>query len=134
MTVVYAREQALPVEDFRRVLVESGPALVRPVDDPERLKRMVDGAQLIVTARRDGEIVGMARCITDFSWNCYLSELAVSRRAQGLGIGRKLVDEVRRIIGPEVSLVLASFPDATGFYEGIGMARMDDVFWIRRTA
>lgn len=106
--IVYARETALPVEDFRKVLMEAGPGLTRPVDDPDRLRRMIEGAQLVVTARRDGEIVGLARCITDFSWNCYLNELAVSQAAQGLGIGKGLIDKVREILGPEVSLKLTS--------------------------
>ena len=128
MSIVYAREQDLPVADFRRVLVESGPALHRPVDDPGRLARMIAGAQLIVTARRDGNILGVARCITDFSWNCYLSELAVPQAAQGLGIGRALIDKVREIIGPEVSLKLTSAPEAVGFYEKIGMAHNAETF------
>jgi ribosomal protein S18 acetylase RimI-like enzyme len=132
VSIVYAREQGLTVEDFRRVLIESGPALTRPVDDPDRLRRMIDGAQLIVTARRDGEIVGVARCITDFSWNCYLSELAVSQAAQGLGIGKALIDKVREIIGPEVSLKLTSAPEATGFYDRIGMMRSTEAYWFKR--
>lgn len=130
--IVYARETALPVADFRKVLVEAGPGLTRPVDDPNRLGRMIEGAQLVVTARRDGEIVGVARCITDFSWNCYLNELAVSKAAQGLGIGKGLIDKVREILGPEVSLKLTAAAEAVGFYEKIGMPRSADTFWFKR--
>jgi ribosomal protein S18 acetylase RimI-like enzyme len=133
--VVYARELTLAVEDFRRVLVESGLGASRPIDDPARMQAMLSGANLIVTARLaapDAPLVGVARCITDFSWNCYLSELAVSGTAQGLGVGRGLIDEVRRQLGPQVSLILASVPAAVGFYERIGMPRMPDAFWFRR--
>ena len=96
---------------------------------------MLSGSNLIVTARLDrlgAPLVGVARCITDFSWNCYLSELAVSASAQKLGIGKGLLDEVRRQLGPSVSLILASVPDAVGFYERAGMARLPDAFWYRR--
>jgi len=133
--VLYEREQTLGVDEFRQVLVHSGLGATRPVDDEPRLRAMLSGANLIVTARLDrpgAPLVGVARCITDFSWNCYLSELAVSVSAQKLGIGKGLLDEVRRQLGPSVSLILASVPDAVGFYERAGMAQLPDAFWYRR--
>ncbi|MBZ9671339.1 GNAT family N-acetyltransferase [Mesorhizobium sp. B3-2-1] len=133
--VLYAREPALGIPEFRRVLVESGLGEVRPVDDEARLKAMLEGANLIVTARLDMEaapLIGVARCLTDFSWVCYISDLAVSAKAQGLGIGKGLMDEVARQLGPSVAISLISVPDAVGFYERIGMQRMPDAFWISR--
>jgi len=135
LRILYTREPALEVAEFRRVLVESGLGATRPIGDEARLKEMLSGANLILTARLDepGQpLVGIARCITDFSWCCYLSELAVSMSAQGLGIGKGLLDEARRQLGPRVSLILASVPDAVGFYERIGMVRLPDAFWYRR--
>lgn len=130
--IVYARESTVAVADFRRVLVDSGLGAIRPVDDEPRLQTMLDNANLIVTARREGELIGVARCFTDFSWSCYLSELAVSPSAQGLGIGQGLLDEARRQLGPSVSLILASVPEAVGFYERAGMARIHEAFWYKR--
>jgi ribosomal protein S18 acetylase RimI-like enzyme len=134
-SVLYAREPSLSVAEFRRVLIESGLGDRRPIDDEERLALMLFSAGLVVTARVDQPgrpLVGLARCITDFSWCCYLSELAVSASAQGRGIGRGLLDEARRQLGPTVSLVLASYPEAAPFYERVGMDRLSDVFWYRR--
>ena len=134
-SIVYRREATLDVADFRRVLIDSGLGAIRPVDDPPRLQTMLDNANLIVTARReraDGELIGVARCFTDFSWSCYLSELAVSPQAQGLGIGKGLLEETRRQLGPTVSLILASVPEAVGFYERAGMARIHEAFWYKR--
>ena len=127
----YARESALTVAEFRRVLMESGLGTTRPVDDLPRLATMLSGAGLVVTARLarpDGALVGVARCMTDFAWICYLSELAVSKAAQGLGVGQGLLAEVRRQLGPNVSVMLASVPSAVSFYERIGMPRMPDAF------
>lgn len=135
VSVIYSREPALEVADFKRVLVESGLGRIRPVDDEVRLGGLISGASLFVTARLATEgrpLVGVARCITDFSWCCYLSDLAVSASAQGLGIGRGLLDETRRQLGPGVSLTLISLPDAAGFYEKAGMARLSEAFWYRR--
>ncbi|PZV38663.1 GNAT family N-acetyltransferase [Mesorhizobium kowhaii] len=133
--VLYAREPALDIAEFRRVLVESGLGETRPVDDGARLQAMLAGANLVLTARLDVEgkpLIGVARALTDFSWVCYISELAVSQSAQGLGIGKGLMDEARRQLGPSVAISLISMPDAVGFYERIGMMRMPDAFWFSR--
>lgn len=133
--VLYAREAALDIDEFRRVLVESGLGESRPVDDAARLQAMLAGANLVLTARLDVEgkpLVGVIRAMTDFSWVCYISELAVSRSAQGLGIGKGLMDEARRQLGPSVAISLISMPDAVGFYDRIGMKRMPDAFWFSR--
>lgn len=133
--VLYAREPTLPVAEFRRVLVESGLAALRPVDDAARLQEMLDGAGLIVTARLDSPdrpLVGIARSVTDGAWCCYLSDLAVCASAQRMGIGQGLLDETRRQIGPGVTLLLISVDGAVGFYERAGMTRLRNAFWQRR--
>ena len=135
--ILTARERDLDVAEFRRVLVESGLGATRPVDDAPRLKHMLAEANLVMTARLavpGRPLVGLARGITDFTWVCYLSELAVTRSAQGLGAGRALLDAARAELGPRVALVLASMPDVVGFYEQVGMERLPDCFWYRRTA
>ncbi|MER9234912.1 GNAT family N-acetyltransferase [Mesorhizobium sp. M0622] len=133
--VLYASEPGLGTAEFRRVLVESGLGANRPVDDESRLRAMLARAGLVLTARLDAPgkpLVGVARGVTDFSWVCYISELAVSVSAQGLGIGKGLMDEARRQLGPSVAISLISMPDAVGFYERIGMTRMPDAFWFGR--
>ncbi|MES0009323.1 GNAT family N-acetyltransferase [Mesorhizobium sp. C120A] len=133
--IIYAREPELDVAEFRRVLVESTLGETRPVDDDARLQAMLSGANLVLTARLDIEgrpLIGVIRAITDFSWVCYVSELAVSQSAQGGGIGKGLMDEARRQLGPSVAISLISMPDAVGFYERIGMTRMADAFWFSR--
>lgn len=133
--IVCAVEPALRATEFRRILVDSGLGKIRPVDDLPRLQKMLSAADLVLTARRgdaDRTLVGVARCITDFAWCCYLSDLAVGRSAQGLGVGRALLDEARRQLGPAVALMLSSVPEAVGFYERAGMARIEHAFWYRR--
>ena len=133
--VLYAREPELGIAEFRRVLAESGLGDTRPVEDDARLQRMLSGANLVLTARlnvEDQPLIGVIRAVTDFSWVCYISELAVSQSAQGLGIGKGLMDEARRQLGPSVAVSLISMPDAVGFYERIGMKRMADAFWFSR--
>ena len=131
--ITYAVEPDLGVEEFYNVLMESGLAARRPVDQLERLARMLRGANFILTARLDGVLVGVARSITDGAYCCYLSDLAVAKTVQGRGIGRQLIEETRLRLGPEVSVILLAAPDAVAFYEAIQMPRMADCFWYRRT-
>ncbi len=56
---------------------------------------MLAHANLILTARQDGRLVGFARSLTDFCFCCYLSDLAVDKACQGQGIGKRLIEETR---------------------------------------
>ncbi|MFC5586544.1 hypothetical protein ACFPOD_15625 [Nitratireductor kimnyeongensis] len=51
--ILYASEPDLEARAFGRVLQELGLAAIGPIDDEARLKRMIAGAGLIVTARRN---------------------------------------------------------------------------------
>src|ERR1700757_4248835 len=63
----------------------------RPVDDRERMRRMVANANLVITAW-DGELlVGISRSVTDFVYTTYLADLAVRLSHQRQGIGRELI-------------------------------------------
>ena len=133
--VFYGVEPTLDAESFRRVLEESGLGMIRPTGDLVRLQAMLSAADLVITARldaADGAMVGVARCLTDYAWCCYLSDLAVVKAAQGLHIGQGLLGEVRRHLGPRVALILSSVHEAAAFYERAGMERITDAFWFRR--
>ncbi|WP_183434600.1 GNAT family N-acetyltransferase [Methylobacterium sp. R2-1] len=130
--VVYGLEPDLDAETFQGVLVESGLAPRRPAEDLERLDRMLRASDLIVTARLDGRVVGVARTLTDFAFCAYLSDLAVVRDGQGRGIGRRLIAETRAAAGPEASLLLTAAPGIEDYYEAIGMKRVPHAFRIDR--
>ncbi|TFZ60713.1 GNAT family N-acetyltransferase [Methylorubrum sp. Q1] len=126
--LVYGLEPDLDAATFEEVLVESGLDPRRPAADRERLDRILRGSDLIATARRDGRLVGVARTLTDFAFCAYLATLAVARDCQGLGIGRRLIDETRAAVGPEASLLLTAAPGIEGYYEAIGMPRVPHAF------
>ena len=100
MTVTYQSEALFP-EDFVDVLRRSGLAERRPVDDPERIRRMVEGADLTITARDGLRLVGVARSLTDFACCCYLADLAVDPRPPGPRRGRELIRRPPRAAGGE---------------------------------
>ena len=121
MPIVYALEPGLSAQEFRAVLVASTLSVRRPVDEPERLERMLRNADVIVTARDGAQLVGVSRAITEFAFCCYLSDLAVNLDYQRQGIGQRLVAETRAAAGDSASLFLFAAPGAEGYYPMIGM-------------
>lgn len=118
--IVYAREAALPVNDYIDVIGNSTLGTTRPIKDRERVAAMIAGAQLIVSARLDGRCVGLARCLADFAWVAYCGDLAVHNDFQGRGIGQGLLRSCKEILGDGVGMALLSVPDAVGFYDKNG--------------
>lgn len=132
MSIVYAREQSLSVADYVAVLGETIMRAKRPLTNTQRIGEMIAGANFIVTARDDGIILGLARCITDYAWIAYCAELAVKESAQGRGVGAGIMAKIHELLGPKLGLVLISEPSAVGFYERIGLERQDSAFFRTR--
>jgi ribosomal protein S18 acetylase RimI-like enzyme len=127
-SINYKVEPELGVEEFIGVLVRSTLGERRPVSDRDRIDQMLTHANLIITARSQiGELVGVARCVTDFVYCSYLSDLAVDLEFQHRGIGKQLIREVK-IATPKAKLILLSAPDALNYYPKIGMTRSDRCF------
>lgn len=126
----YRRNAPLPAAEVARVFDASG--IRRPSDDLPRIERMFANADLVFSAWHGQRLVGVCRALTDFSYCCYLSDLAVDRAYQHRGIGRTLVERVRQAIGREVSLLLLAAPEAMDYYPRLGFEPVDNGFLIRR--
>lgn len=133
MPISYTLEPHLSVAAFRDILIASTLAERRPVDDFERLERMLRGADIIVTARDGGRLIGVSRALTDFSYACYLSDLAVDLDYQRQGIGKRLIDETRKTAGDCATLILLSAPAAQTYYAKIGMTQVTGGWSIPRS-
>ena len=123
MDVTYQLEHDLNVEEdeFLDLLARSGLAERRPVDEPETIRGMLKHADILVTARVEGRLVGIARAITDYSYCTYLSDLAVDEAYQRRGIGKELVRRTHEATGRRTTLILLAAPKAREYYPHIGM-------------
>ncbi len=91
----------------------------------DRIKRFEDYLRVvIITARDEQKIVGIARAISDLAFATYLSDLAVHEAYQGKGSGRHLIQEAHQAAGLETTLYLVSAPAAESYYPAIGMAHV----------
>ena len=130
--IEYALEPALSAEAFIGVLEASSLAERRPVAERERIETMLRRADIIVTARAGGRLVGVSRAIADFAYCCYLSDLAVDRAFQRRGIGKTLIERTWDAAGRQTTLILLSAPAAVAYYPHIGMTRHDACFTFPR--
>lgn len=132
MMINYAVEERLDIDEFITVLKQSTLGERRPIEDRARIQTMLDNANLIVVARDNGKIIGVSRAITDFSFCCYVSDLAVDASYQRQGIGKKLLEETRKAAGPNAACLLLSAPKAMSYYPHIGMQHLDNAFMFPR--
>jgi ribosomal protein S18 acetylase RimI-like enzyme len=128
--ITYSEDKNQQAKDVAQVFKSSG--LRRPSDDLERVQRMIDHADILITAWDGDTMIGVARAITDFSYCCYLSDLCVDASYQHQGIGTELIRRVQARIGDECSLLLLSAPEAVEYYPRIGFETTDKAFLIRR--
>ncbi|WMJ73185.1 GNAT family N-acetyltransferase [Cytophagaceae bacterium ABcell3] len=127
--IVYQTENNLLAEEFHDILIRSTLGERRPVDDMDKIRAMVENANLIVTARHEGRLVGVARSITDYVYCTYLSDLAVDEAYQKQGIGKELIRQTK-IASPQAKLILLSAPKAIDYYPRIGMERHNNCFFL----
>lgn len=129
----YQLEPQLTPAEFIDVLRRSTLAERRPVDDTACIAKMLQHANLIVTARSSGQLVGVSRAITDFAYCTYLSDLAVDEQFQRQGIGKELIRRTHEAAGLQTMLILLSAPKAREYYPHIGMQQHDSCWIIPRS-
>ncbi|MGH2536764.1 MAG: GNAT family N-acetyltransferase [Candidatus Promineifilaceae bacterium] len=132
MNPAIAYEVNLPVSAAAVAEVFRDSGLSRPVADLARIQRMLDNADVTVTAWDGERLVGVGRALTDFSFCCYLSDLAVARAYQRQGIGREIVAQVQAVIGEESMLLLLATPLAMSYYPHLGFESQDRAWMIPR--
>ncbi len=130
MEIIYSYIKELNPLDVANVFRNSG--IRRPFNDLARIQKMIENADIIITAWHDNKLVGIARALTDYSYCCYLSDLAVDKEYQKIGIGKRLIELLRNIIGEEVALILISAPEAINYYPKVGFEKCERAFIINR--
>lgn len=130
--ITYRHDRAISAEEFVDVLNRSTLGQRRPVDNPSRIKDMLQHGNILITAWSGERLVGVSRALSDFSFCCYLSDLAVDEAFQRKGIGKKLIEETHKVAGENASLILLAAPSAKEYYPKIGMERFTDCFMIKR--
>jgi len=107
--------------------------LPRPTNDKDRIQKMFENSNLVVTAWDNEKLVGISRSITDWVWSCYLADLAVDPGYKKSGIGKGLIQETRDKLGEQSMILLLSVPTALEYYPKVGFEKENRAFMISRT-
>lgn len=118
--IEYKQNVPLELEQFIELYRLSTLAERRPAKDREVMRQMMENADLSITAWDGNSLVGISRTLTDFGYVAYLADLAVTKSHQGLGIGKRLIDETQKALGPKCMVVLLAAPAANDFYPHVG--------------
>ncbi len=124
------REAHVDASELARLYASSG--IHRPHDNPSRLATMLRHSNLVVTARENGRLVGVARCFLDQAWVCFVADLAVEKERQRGGIGRALLDAVRAIAGDQCTVCLNAGPGAESYYSRVGFEPISSAWRVPR--
>jgi GNAT superfamily N-acetyltransferase len=127
--ITYRLEPELSADEFIDVLIRSTLSERRPMNDRPTIETMLAQADIIMTARSSGTLVGISRAITDFSYCTYLSDLAVDTEFQKQGIGRELIRQTHEAAGLNTTLILLAAPKAESYYPHIGLKKFESC-WI----
>jgi len=141
--VIYQINTPITPFQFIEVLKKCSLGERRPIDNPYIMKGMLDNADLLVTAwvdkeheeatndtNDDKQLIGVARCVTDFNYCCYLSDMAVDEAYQNHGIGKKMIEKIEQQLPPSCKVILLSAPQATEYYPKVGFKKHESA-WVK---
>lgn len=130
--ITYETHKNITAAEFIDVLKRSTLSERRPVHEPERIGKMLNNAQILVTAWDGEKLVGVSRAISDFAYCTYLSDLAVDEAYQKQGIGKILISKTHEVADLDTTLILLSAPAAVNYYPKTGMEQFSDCFIVSR--
>lgn len=117
--IVYRVGNDIDLDTFIEVYRDSTLGERRPVDDRERMRQMLERANLVVSAWEGERLIGVARSLSDFCYATYLSDIAVRLDYQRRGVGRELVRRTQ-MEGGRATVYLFAAPKAVDYYPRIG--------------
>ena len=118
--IQYRDDAKVTAEEAIDLYIRSTLGERRPIDNKDTFEAMLKNANLTITAWDQGKLIGISRSLTDFAYVTYLADLAVDQKYQRMGIGKELVAQTQKRLGPNCMIVLLAAPKANEYYEHIG--------------
>jgi len=87
------------------------------------LRRMLTGSSAVVSAWRNGELLGFGRATSDGVFRAVLWDVVVAEGSQGQGLGRRIVEALLRY--PAVERAERAYlmtTNSSGFYRRLGFS------------
>jgi len=95
---------------------------IKYTEDPDGLNRAIMNSTYVVTIFDDGELIGLARCMSDDVSINYLQDILIDPEYQRQGIGRKLLENcLERFKHVRTHVILTDDEERQkNFYESFG--------------
>ncbi len=125
--IEFADDEVVPIKELVELYASVNWLLYS--SDPDGLARAVDRSTFVVTARdEDGELVGLARCLSDDVSIMYLQDVLVRPDRHRQGIGRVLVQAcIDRFTHTRQKVLLTDDrPEQAAFYHALGYHNLRD--------
>jgi ribosomal protein S18 acetylase RimI-like enzyme len=118
--IQYRDDAIVSAEEAIDLYVRSTLGERRPINHKETFEAMLNNANLTITAWDGNKLIGISRSLTDFAYVAYLADLAVDEQYQRKGIGKELIAQTQKRLGPNCMIVLLAAPKANEYYKHIG--------------
>ncbi|WP_299203533.1 GNAT family N-acetyltransferase [uncultured Amphritea sp.] len=92
-------------------------------DKPEQLMAALAGSHSLVTARVNGELIGLGNALSDGHLVVYYPHMLVAPEYQGQGVGKQLMQAMQQRYQGFHQQMLTADGEAIGFYESLGFSR-----------
>ncbi len=86
--------------------------------------RLLNGSDLIVTARENGKLVGFLTAISDGAMHAFITLIEVLETHQRKGIGKRLMELAISHFKGHYDIVLVTDPERRPFYEKLGFSKI----------
>jgi GNAT superfamily N-acetyltransferase len=130
MQIQFRVNEKLNAQSVIDVFKSSG--IVRPIDDVKRIQTMFDNSNLVVSAWNGTELIALARSVTDYSYCCYLSDIAVKKEHQKFGIGKTLIELTQEAIGEDTMLIFLSNMAGLEYHPKAGFEKVENGYVIKK--
>lgn len=81
---------------------------------PYLIKAMLDNTSLLISAWRDSDaepqLIGVARCITDFTVCCYIAELVIDAKENRADMAKTMLKKIEQQLPPHCELIILQSP------------------------
>lgn len=115
-------DYSITVDEFLEMIVSVG----WKTYTREQIIKALDNTMYMVKATANGKLAGIGRVVGDYSIVCILSDICVKPEFQNLGIGLKIVNELKKLIednvneGEKIQIELTPTAGNETFYKKAG--------------
>jgi GNAT superfamily N-acetyltransferase len=131
MALSFLTDGPVEPEEILSLLGQGG--FPRPLNDPDRTRKMLENGSFYVTVRDESALVGWIRVLTDYVYYGLVTEVAVAPSHKGQGVGKEMLRIAREVASPQVTLVLTSSAEGEPFYAHLGWERAERAYRQRRS-